>query len=360
MKKRRAKKHITRDEVPLGVRVLLFVALVAAIFATLWMSKKELVLANTSPTMVNVTGIEEVGGNGQICLKTEAGKPALWKASYTQLAEYCNRGFPFALDVWLDADGYFYFFNPNRARLFVIACALLGILFAPMILVWKFRERGITSRGRELNFQMPSHLERAFTAWTLGLQGGLILLFMGIYYYHFGWTRWLLLLPIALLPFVLFALRLKKVFYALMSLVLLNVGTLLLPHLFSGVRLLHASPTPIFPERCTILQTTTLRRKHHTTTRHDLLVSYKWNNRLYYAHLSQPSRESDPCQMAHSTPLAVVDDNDAPRVLSSEYEPLIRVLLGGIGGVGCLVMGAFLAYGVVKSPDADRGNRTTY
>lgn len=174
MKKRRAKKHITRDEVPLGVRVLLFVALVAAIFATLWMSKRELVLANTSPTMVNVTGIEEVGGNGQICLKTEAGKSVLWKASYTQLAEYCNRGFPFALDVWRDTDGYFYFFNPNRARLFVIVCALLGILFAPMILVWKFREREITSRGHKPNFQMPSRLERVFTAWTLGLQGGLI------------------------------------------------------------------------------------------------------------------------------------------------------------------------------------------
>lgn len=345
---RRKPTWTTRDEVPLIVRVLLFLALIVVVFIILKVSWDELALANTEPIKVHVTGLEEVGGNGQICLKTETGKSVRWKASYAQLVDCCNRGFPLTLGGWLDADGQFYVFNPNRVRCVVVVCALLGIFFAPMIFVWKFRERGITSRGRQLNFQIPSRLERVFTAWTLGLQGGLVLLFMGVYYYHFGWTRWLLLLPIALLPFGLFALRLKKVFYALVALVLLSVGMLLLSFFFSGVRLLYATPTPIYPDRCSVLQTTTLRRKHHTTTRHDLLVSYKWNNRLYYAHLSQPSSEGDPCHMARSTPLAVVDDNGTPRVLSSEYEPLIRVLLGGFGGVGCLVMGAVLACGAIK------------
>lgn len=133
-----------------------------------------------------------------------------WKASYAQLVDCCNRGFPFTLGVWLDAGGQFYVFNPNRVRCFVIVCALLGILFAPMILIWKFRERGIASRGRQLNFQIPSRLKRVSIAWTLAVQGGLVILFAGVYCYHFGWTAWLLLLPSAFLPFTLFASKLKK------------------------------------------------------------------------------------------------------------------------------------------------------
>lgn len=79
-----------------------------------------------------------------------------------------------------------------------------------------------------------------------------------------------------------------------------------------------------------------------------MLVTYQWKGRLYYAHVSQPSREGEPCPVTNATPLAVVDDGGTPRVLSSEDEPLLRVLWGGIGGGGGLAMGLLLTWAALK------------